>query len=400
MAADIEAAFRNYSHLVQRAALEGMTKTIRKQMIAIVQTVDAENKARFRKERERSLEYANIFRARQETIRKRQIANDQVYALGLSMQSIIKSAQVAAAEGPAQRFGIIGRVYRESVDRKWIQIAKINREVANGAIEAMEDKYLERHDFGLHPAPYRLNQREAGGKLLKAIHNPAQALASIDGVNFLNTTLFDQEARQWARLNFGAGPRAAGGPALQGPVPVAANRFNVSNEFFKAAVGAELPSFTAALPFTAREAWVLPGGFFIQPGQGFGGIQSHGANPNGTDSFFLYKDVAGGIDKSSASANVKRAYKSIGRQHRIQTEGTAPYGFLEAGVQYLAANLPRANAAFMLQIFEEARLELETTGANRINVDAENLALISDMMGKAKLNSRRRELYRNFVAAD
>lgn len=70
------------------------------------------------------------------------------------------------------------------------------------------------------PRGYRAGEgrwpRYSGGKLRAALASPEFFEATPDGIRFINTDLLNREAKQWARLNFGAAPAGQGSlPPMQ-----------------------------------------------------------------------------------------------------------------------------------------------------------------------------------------
>lgn len=275
------------------------------------------------------------------------------FAVSLSNRDVIQAAAHGANQDVAQTIGIIGRVYRQAVDNKWIQVSKINRQVANQAIADMLKRYDEVHKQrprGSSNAPYRQNERFTGGLLRAALASPLQAQATVDGVTFLNTSLLDATAKQWARLNFGAGPRAGARRGQSGSsyslLSRGDRRFSATSEFFESAVGESLPAFNTKLPYSPKGAFYMPTGIFLE------GTKTVPANRarKGQDAFLTFDGLS--------DASKRKVAFSSGLSKKKLTQGVAAWGFIEAGVESLAYNLPRANRAFMLQIFRESQAQV------------------------------------------
>jgi len=65
------------------------------------------------------------------------------------------------------------------------------------------------------PSGYRQGSRFSGGKLRRAINSPNFIQATPGQMSFINATHLNNEARQWARLNFGAGERGRASPTAR-----------------------------------------------------------------------------------------------------------------------------------------------------------------------------------------
>jgi len=310
------------------------------------------------------------------TINKQSLAAGKKYAVAASMKAIAAEAEKRATSETAHTIGVISKVYSNEIRNKWAGVSKINLEVGRGAQQAMLDRYDEVYASRTRPAPYRLNERFAGGKLRASLMNPGHVIASPDGVNFLETSILDQSARQWARLNFGAGEKASSGLGRAGFETV---RPNVTSQFFMTAVGETLPVFDTKLPYGPRGGWILPGGFFAGPSGAPGTIVGPNGSTPGQNAFFTYKDMKGPLSRLSK----KRQAELRGRQVKRQiTAGTAAWGFLEAGVGYLAANLPAANAEFMAEILESAGEKAQGLNYGRYSVGASSVSAASAYMDK------------------
>lgn len=295
----------------------------------------------------------NQNRVRLNTLLKRNIDTQTKYVTSLSVKDIVDSSAKSTTGEVAATITQIGRVYNQAIDQRWRQVTKINRQVADQAIQDMLRKYDEVHRARARGAGlgYRTGERFTGGKLRAALASPNQAQVSLDGVTFINTDILDQAAKQWARLNFGAGSRAGIGGGGTPYAAIDVSRFGVTTAFFEDALGGSIPSFDATLPFGPKGAFYMPAGIWSTGSEAGSAIR--GQVPPGEragQAFFPLSQIdASGLDKNAA----KKIFSN--RQKRILTKGVQAWGFLEVGASSLARNLPAANFAWMSQIFEEAQ---------------------------------------------
>lgn len=115
-------------------------------------------------------------------------------------------------------------------------------------------------------APYRVGSRYADGALLSALRSGAFAYGDRSGITFGNVALLNASAKQWKRLNFGAG--AAGNSGLSHAANVGSGPFSaVFHDLEVAAIG---------LGGGVRPAFFLPKGFW-KPGPGWSQSGTRGA---------------------------------------------------------------------------------------------------------------------------
>lgn len=137
------------------------------------------------------------------------------------------------------------------------------------------------------------NRRYAGGALLRAIQAPDFFRATANGLEFINVNRLDKEARQWRRLNFGAGSVAGAAPGR-------------SEVRWSGMVVAQL-----GLAPDARPAFRIPKGYWI----------------NGND-FYPRGEAPRGSTKGAR------------RQRAGLTAGIVASNFLDAGVRRIADEFP------------------------------------------------------------
>lgn len=83
-----------------------------------------------------------------------------------------------------------------------------HKNIAAEAQIAVLKSYDERVD---QSHPYRIGDRYSGGALRRALANPEMFVGSYQGIRYMNVAILNREAAHWARLNWGAGPKAASG---------------------------------------------------------------------------------------------------------------------------------------------------------------------------------------------
>lgn len=137
------------------------------------------------------------------------------------------------------------------------------------------------------------NRRYAGGALLRAIQAPDFFQATANGLEFINVNRLDKEARQWRRLNFGAGGVAGAAPGR-------------SQVIWAGLVVAQL-----GLAPDPRRPFKIPKGYWI----------------NGND-FYPRGEAPKGSTKGAR------------RQGSEMTAGIVASNFLDAGVARIATEFP------------------------------------------------------------
>lgn len=283
--------------------------------------------------------YAQLQSIDAPNVERRTVARSQAvdYVAASSVNDMLNQAAAQVDLATAETITQIGKVYRKTYNNRWRAVTAINQEVGQMAIRDMvehfDEVYSDRHPNGGPPSGYRQGNRYSGGMLRSALSSPLQATASLDGVIFGDTALLDATARHWARLNFGAGPRAGvqGGSRPFMLTEYGGKRFSASQEFFNDALGGG----KIKLPFVPKGAFTMPAGIFTTDGTTKGAVPANMAE-RGQHAFY---------PRSRASKN---------RQDPIITQGVEAWGFIDAGVASVARNLGPANADFMLRIFEEA----------------------------------------------
>lgn len=238
-------------------------------------------------------------------------ASDEYY--GDTALYLLDSLQVGISEA-ASRATAMAAAFAESLyevtQSSRSQLQRLHFQVALGAQQATVAAYMAARSRGRMSGAYRLSQRDAGGRLEQAILEPDFIRATYDGIGFANTDVLDRMARQWHRLNFGAG-------AAAGPAP---GRFQV--HWGSAVIAAFGYTDTPSAPFT------LPPGAWFEPGTGR--RQKFGASRNGW--FFPGKG-----------------------RGPIGTKGIRAWQFLDAGLAFIAESIGPAYEGLYREWFESAK---------------------------------------------
>jgi hypothetical protein len=209
------------------------------------------------------------------------------------------------------------------VDGSGPRLAQAHAEIAGLMQAAILDRYNEERQG---TPPYRADEdseryrRYAGQKLAAILAAPDFVVGTEKGITVGDIDTLDEEAKQWYRLNFGAGA-AAGGPAP-----------DVSMKF------SNLSSFVLQLDRPASKAFSIPAGYWI-----------------GGDSFYPDRVLPQGFNPRTAV-----------RQQRRPTRGIRGEHFIEAGFTPLAENIGPAYTRVMQDIFQAAKRAGTTNGLQRV----------------------------------
>lgn len=137
-----------------------------------------------------------------------------------SMTSIQSAFVQAIGEGTTAQTRLIIKALGGSI--KNVKYAKAEFTDANYRLaRMMQDSMLRSYDQTVTArkefSSYRANgegdtqPRFSGGKLRRALSHRDMVVATPQGIAYINNDILDREAKQWARLNYGAGGAAGGG---------------------------------------------------------------------------------------------------------------------------------------------------------------------------------------------
>lgn len=267
----------------------------------------------------------------------------------VAARQLVEGFAVQATGGVAKVMdlyvGVLQRNYRNRRGR----MKKINSVVAEDVRDKVLLSYATRVGRDQGPSGYRANasgkwKRYSGGKMEQGLEDPGFITAAYDGINFANMNVMDRHAKQWYRLNFGAGPRgAAGGKYRPGEY-----RLNL----FGAATGAPV----SLKQYPASEQYWMPKGLFYDASTG--SVQRLSSKRQRLDVFQPRKAP---VDKllGQKLSNPQGASRALIKQSGVfwkggPSQGFAGYHFLDAGVRRLAGIWPLAMVKLINEWVEEA----------------------------------------------
>lgn len=206
------------------------------------------------------------------------------------------------------------------------RLKNLHTDLAEDALDAIEKAYLSHFDKGTHSSNYRqmsgADGRYSGGKLLTALTAPEMYSATRDGVAIINPLWLDSQAKQWYRMNYGAGAKGKNTPKGPGAQQVVI-------------FGQQSPIDSGLNNFGPSPSYFLPPGYWREQGTGkaFGNDRSR---LRFKDEFYLL-----GGSKFAG-----------GRQPKVSL-GFAGSRFLDAGVARLIQTTPQAYDRLIVEWFNE-----------------------------------------------
>ncbi len=260
----------------------------------------------------------------------------QLSGSGVSLSSNILARQLVAQTAKSSA-GVTGEVlsqiglfYNDAVRSRRRRLETAYSDVGRDANRAVAASYRRTHNGN---ASYRANapgkmRRDSGGKLLRALTSEKMFLAGPDGLSYVNNTFLSSQARQWYRLNFGAGQRGA---ASKRPA-------NQQVMFFGQQTSLNL-SLKNQPP---AESFKMPAGLFRNGNS----PQSYDPGRRGQDRFdpsSYLKNKDGVITRAAGT-----------KQRMITTKGITSRNFLDPGVAVVAKGVPNVTTRFIRQILEES----------------------------------------------
>lgn len=293
---------------------------------------------------------------------------------GLSRQLVNEAAKNTAGV-TGEILSQIGLFYNDAVRERRRSLETAYGDVGRQANKAVAAKYRRTKGRGGAGA-YRANasgkyKRDAGGKLGRALTSDNMFLAGPDGIAYVNMPYLDSQARQWYRLNFGAGAR---GQASQRP---ASKRVIFFGEQTSLDVG--LQGLGPSASFS------MPGGLFTNSDG-----QALPFNPSrrGKDAFNPGNYLKNRPNLLARSSGVKLK--------QIQTQGIAAQNYLDAGTDVISRGVPNVTTKFIRGILQEsfaaggakgapARAGLDTKNIERlltqVSIEVENLPRSARIVG-------------------
>ena len=291
----------------------------------------------------------------------------QVHAEGLrnlqtfTTRAIVSEVAAKSSFEVAQAMSLYGEVLRSNYRNRRGRMTRINKEVGLDAQQRTLDAYDKRVNRKKTPA-YRANasgkwKRYAGGRMRKAIADPQFFRASYDGIFFGNQNVMDRQAKQWFRLNFGAGPRAKSGPYRAGEYRL---------RFFGEATGAPV----TLRGYGTAAGYSMPKGLFLNPTTGvprkLGGSRGDIFHPRALPlrtRFQVPSDFAGKIWSGGP------------------TQGFGGFHFLDSGMKRIAQIWPIGITRMIQEWVEEAG-DAGTGPVAKVAVPKTELAAISRTLNR------------------
>lgn len=273
------------------------------------------------------------------------------FVMAVALQEVVAKTVEGATKGTAIALREFAGNSQRLVNRRE-GMAQMHSQVALGARTAVLQSYrdtIRPHVKYRVGSPSRLS-----GKIERALQRNDLITAARDGIGFINTAVLDATAAHWYRLNYGADPA----PQL----PARAFPLRTSN----GTIGALADPNRASGPFS------LPNGAWLRfPGQGWNpaNIVPPG-RPSPVEGFFplRFRAPITANERDVFAARRRRGQEGLtgqgGITGRRQTRGIQGYRFFDAGLDYIAEQLPIRYEETALRWFEEAFQSIGT-GASR-----------------------------------
>jgi hypothetical protein len=224
------------------------------------------------------------------------------------------SVRNAGASGMAQNGSIVDYLGRALAARAIPhgQLRRAHQDAGDQARRSMVAAYTHRPHRRAVPS-YRIGDRYAGGALRRALNQPGQVEATPFTLRFINRDILDQEARQWRRLNYGAGGGSEGGITAPAQFPVQWDGLVVA---------------TMGLPPDTRPGFTIPQGMFVTPG--------------------------GERVRPSTARRGQDTFRVGNPNRRFPTAGIASSNFLDGGVRRLVTALPISYLDMYTRLYNNA----------------------------------------------
>lgn len=287
----------------------------------------------------------------------------------LATRSVVNQAAAQAVGEAALVLELYAEVLKSQYKNRKKRMTNINKEVGLDAQHYTLETYKERVNPHNTPA-YRENasgsdRRYAGGKMIRAISDPGFFRASSDGILFGNSSVMDRHAKQWYRLNFGAGPKGKTGPYKAGEYRL---------RFFGEASGAPV----TLRGYNPSEAFYVPRGLFVDGG---GIPQKLGARRGDIFVPLRGKKLP---DKLQKAARGKLWGGGM-------SAGFGGYHFMDAGMKRIAVTWPIGLTRMIQEWVNEAGA-VDTGPVAKLNVPKGELAALSKTLNAemARLGTNRR----------
>lgn len=186
--------------------------------------------------------------------------------VGIDVSQMCIAAVKEMTDKTSKQLVALGRAFEANLTNN-TKTQAINERVGKAAQQAVVNSYLAYRRTG-GPSGYRAgdagrNKRYAGGALKAALQDASFFEASPTSIQMIDVGVLNSRAKQWARLNFGAGAAGAASPGSR-HFPL-----RISN----------LVVASLGLEAGPRPSFLIPRGYFLG--------ESHSAARAGKDAFFL-----------------------------------------------------------------------------------------------------------------
>lgn len=182
---------------------------------------------------------------------------------------------------------------------------------------------------------YRAGEGRMVGGLGRAVNSKEFAYADSHGIYFANTAVLNQEAKHWARLNFGAG---------------AAGQSSKGNGTFRLRFEDRVIGPPVGFRDKPRPAFYMPGGFFDDGG---GNLSTPDRSLRGAGTGNAFTPAAITLQKTVTRGG-PGAKKTVRIKKRMPTVGIKARHFLDAGLRGLESEFPKQYQAYFKKQLGEA----------------------------------------------
>ena len=255
-----------------------------------------------------------------------EMANDLGRAYNMELAAGFAAAADKATVEVSKVLKDIARIINAGVGRT--ELAKAHTTIARKAqdsvlrsydqtVTARNKRRLGPYRDTIEPATNPKNRRFADGKLRQALGSREFWEADARGIRFINVSLLNRKAKQWARLSAGAGGRGSG-----------------SRKQFEVRWG-NLVVAALGLNMRPSPAFTIPKGYWMDPS---GGPVGPGAR--GTARFFpMGEGPRAGAKSHTTAVDDEGRRVRVPMQRKRVTRGIEARNFLDTGVRRIAREL-------------------------------------------------------------
>jgi hypothetical protein len=252
-------------------------------------------------------------------------------------KEVLKSVLTNAPTDMYETVAFVVANYSKLIRARRGSFEKMYTSVAQNAMRDTMSAYLKvRHSAH----GYRRDERFSGGKMLNALRSTDMYLVGYDGLSFINTSHLDSAARQWYRLNFGAG--AGEGYNVKPTEPASGGSYRVVMFGVQSNTSLSLNRFKASP------------NFYIPPGRFSNGESVVNTGTSYGDRFEVLRSRGSGAYGFTQRIRGKRVSGYPFWPGGMSKSGIAAQRFLDAGVQTIAREAPRGNEILLEKIAREA----------------------------------------------